>query len=330
MAGRSLLGVLLTAVLASSAYADGSSRPQPDLGEVIVPPPPTFKAGGVTVDEKLGAQLPLGAMFRTHEGKLVTLGSVLAGELPTILTFNYSDCPMLCSLQLNGLTAALPEAAKKGPVLGAENDQSVPRPSGGTETPDNNLALQLGAHFRIVTISLEPHETLAKMTKMRERYIARLPAEQQARAREGWQFLVAATPGDPAAIRRIAETVGFKYTYITERAEWAHPAALIFLSTRGVVTRYVHGIEFPADMLRESIWKAGLAEPTTSAGFLARCYHYDPGANDHSRAGMLALRLGAAGFLVLLVGGFGLFRLLRRTRPVHVPRSPSRGPGEVP
>lgn len=314
MAGRSLLGVLLTAVLVSSAYADGTSRPQPDLGEVIVQPPPTYKAGGVTVDEKLGAQLPLEAMFRTHEGKLVTLGSVLAGELPTILTFNYSDCPMLCSLQLNGLTAALPEAAKKGPVLGAEKD----------------LALQLGAHFRIVTISLEPHETLAKMAKMRDRYIARLPAEQQAKAREGWQFLVAATPGDPAAIRRIAETVGFKYTYVTERAEWAHPAALIFLSTRGVVTRYVHGIEFPADMLRESIWKAGLAEPTTSAGFLSRCYHYDPGANDHSRAGMLALRLGAAGFLVLLVGGFGLFRLLRRSRPVHVPRSPSRGPGEVP
>ena len=314
MAGRSLLGVFLTAVLVSSAYADGPSRPQPDLGEVIVPPPPTYKAGGVTIDEKLGAQLPLAAMFRTHEGKLVTLGSVLSGELPTILTFNYSDCPMLCSLQLNGLTAALPEAAKKGPVQGAEKE----------------LALQLGAHFRIVTISLEPHETLAKITKMRERYIARLPAEQQARAREGWQFLVAATPGDPAAIRRIAETVGFKYTYITERAEWAHPAALIFLSTRGVVTRYVHGIEFPADMLRESIWKAGLAEPTTSAGFLARCYHYDPGANDHSRAGMLALRLGAAGFLVLLVGGFGLFRLLRRSRPVHVPRSPSRGPGEVP
>jgi protein SCO1/2 len=312
MTGSALLGAILTAALVTSAYADETARPQPDLGEQILPPPPTYKAGGVTVDEKLGAQLPLAATFRTHEGKTVTLGSVLAGELPTILTFNYSDCPMLCSLQLNGLTAALPEAAKQGPVSGAEKE----------------LALTLGVHFRIVTISLEPNESLAKISKMRERYIARLPADQQAKARDGWEFLVAGTPGDPAAIRRIAETVGFKYTYVTDRAEWAHPAALIFLSTRGVVTRYVHGIEFPADMLRESIWKAGLAEPTTSAGFLARCYHYDPSASDHSRAGMMALRIGAMGFLVLLVGGFGLFRLLRRSR--HVPRSPSRGPGEVP
>ena len=312
MTGRSFLVVIVAAALGSSAYADDTVRPQPDLGEVIVPPPPTFKAGGVTINEKLGAQLPLASTFRTHDGKTVTLGSVLSGELPTILTFNYSDCPMLCSLQLNGLTAALPEAAKKGPVVGAKKE----------------LAFALGVHFRIVTISLEPNETLDKITRMRERYIGRLPKDQQAKAREGWEFLVAETPGDPAAIRRIAETVGFKYTYISERAEWAHPAALIFLSTRGVVTRYVHGLEFPADMLRESIWKAGLAEPATSAGFLSRCYHYDPSANDHSRAGVLALRLGAAGFLVLLVGGFGLFRLLRRSRPA-VPRPPSRGPGEV-
>jgi len=314
MAGSALLGVILAAALVTSAHADDTSRPQPDLGDQVLTPPPTYKAGGVTIDEKLGAQLPLTTTFRTSDGKTVTLGSVLSGELPTILTFNYSDCPMLCSLQLNGLTAALPEAAKQGPVVGAKKE----------------LALRLGVHFRIVTISLEPHETLAKITKMRDRYIARLPADQQAKAREGWQFLVAATPGDPAAIRRIAETVGFKYTYLSDRAEWAHPAALIFLSTRGVVTRYVHGIEFPADMLRESIWKAGLAEPTTSAGFLSRCYHYDPSANDHSRAGVMALRLGAAGFLILLLGGFGVFRLLRRSRSVHVPRSPSRGPGEVP
>ncbi|MEJ7602066.1 MAG: hypothetical protein WKG01_29485 [Kofleriaceae bacterium] len=309
MRGSPLFGLILTAVLAvPSAYAGDGARPQPDLGEQVLAPPPTYKAGGVAIEEKLGARLPLDATFRTHEGKLVTLGSVLTGDLPTILTFNYADCPMLCSLQLNGLTAALPEAAKLGD------------PPVGAKKPDA-MAFRLGAQFRVVTISLEPTESLDKITKMRERYITRLPAELQAGAREAWTFLVAATPGDPASIRRIAETVGFKYTYVTERAEWAHPAALIFLSTRGVVTRYVHGLEFPADMLRESIFKAGLAEPSTSAGFLARCYHYDPGANDHSRGGMMALRLGAAGFVVLLAGGFGLLRLLRRRHHHHDSRS---------
>src|SRR5689334_16476639 len=62
-------------------------------GDDIPVPPPTYKAGGVKVDEKLGAKVPTDARFRDQDGKLVTLGELLAGELPTILTFNYSDCP---------------------------------------------------------------------------------------------------------------------------------------------------------------------------------------------------------------------------------------------
>ena len=66
---------------------------------------------GVAIDEHLGAKLPLDARFRTQTGAHVTLGEIVKGDLPTILTFNYSDCPMLCSLQLNGLSAALPKIA---------------------------------------------------------------------------------------------------------------------------------------------------------------------------------------------------------------------------
>jgi hypothetical protein len=45
-----------------------------------------------------------------------------------------------------------------------------------------------------------------------------------------------------------------------------------------------------------------------------RCYHYDPEANSHARAGMLALRLGAAGFVVLLIFTLGLMHFLRKHR----------------
>ena len=65
-------------------------------------------------------------------------------------------------------------------------------------------------------------------------------------------------------------------------------------------------------MLRESIFKAGLSEAATAVGFMNRCYHYDPGANSHARAGVLALRIGAAGFLVLLISGLGMLRVVRR------------------
>jgi protein SCO1/2 len=183
---------------------------------------------------------------------------------------------------------------------------------------------RVGAQFRIVTIDLEPTESLDKARAMRARYLDRLPEDQRAAARTGWTFLVAATPGDAAEIRRVADAVGFRYTYIKERAEWAHPAALILLSASGVVTRYVYGIEFPPAVLRESIYKAGLAEPAAAVGFLLRCYHYDPDANSHARAGVMALRLGAAGFVLLLFSALGVMHLARRaTRRGATPAPPA-------
>lgn len=295
--------LLVLAVMASPVLAHPGEQSAPkDGAEEILAPPPTYKANNVNVAEKLGARVPLDAMFRDQDGKLVRLGDVLAqggGELPAILTFNYSDCPMLCSLQLNGLSAVLPQIAEK----------------------HEGAMFRVGGQFKVVTIDLEPNESIAKMNRMRNKYLARLPESQRELAKKGWTFLVAAAPGDGAAIRRVADSVGFTYTYIADRAEWAHPAALIFLSAKGTVTRYVYGIEFDPNVMRDSLFKAGASEPSSAIGFMNRCYHFDPDANNHSREGVLALRIGAAGFVVLLLSGLGMMRIVRKNRPVV----PSKG-----
>lgn len=309
-----LCGVLVLAIAGPNAQAHSpddspapggvatQAKPAPD--DEILAPPPTYQANGVTVDEHIGAHVPLDARFRTQDGALTTLGDVLRGGLPAILTFNYSDCPMLCSVQLNGLTAALPKVGTRG---------ASPDPSKG------DVQFRAGAQFRIVTIDLEPNETLDKAQKMRDRYLERLPEDQRAAARAGWTFLIAAVPGDATQIARVAEAVGFRYTYIKDRAEWAHPAALILLSAAGAVTRYIYGVEFDPQVMRESIYKAGLAEASAAAGFMIRCYHYDPGANSHARAGVLALRIGAAGFLVLLLVAMGMTRRRAKRLPPAAP-----------
>lgn len=291
-----MLAIASTMFVVAPAYGENAK-------DEVLAPPPTYKGSEANVVEKLGSKVPLDAKFTTSEGAHVTLGDILSGELPTILTFNYADCPMLCSLQLNGLMAALPGITAKGPApIGA--------PAGPAK--DGDVTFRIGQQFRIVTISLEPGETRERATKMREKYIQRLPEAQRAAARSGWTFLVA--DGDAAQIKRVADAVGFSYVYITERAEWAHPAALIFLSTAGTVTRYVFGIEFDAAMMRESIFKAGLTEPATAVGFMNRCYHFDPSTSDHSREGMMALRIGAVGFLVLFAAVFGFYFVRRHAR----------------
>jgi protein SCO1 len=271
---RSVLLPLAILAIASPAYAGG--------GDTIMPPPPTYEATGVEIQEHLGARLPVDARFRTADGTVTTLGAVLSGETPVILTFNYSDCPLLCSLQLNGLTAAMPQLPE----------------------------LRAGVHYRIITISLNPDEQPHKLAAMRAKYLERLPEAHRDQAKAGWTFLI----GDEAAIRRVADTVGFKYRYIADRAEWAHPAAFVFVSTGGTVTRYVHGFELQTDVFRESIIKAGMSEPATAAGFAHLCYFFDPDAKNHSRAGVLALRIGAAGFVVL-IAALGMVFLIRKKGP---------------
>jgi len=300
---------------------DAFAREVANGKDEILAPPATYQANDVAVTEKLGAKVPLDAKFKTQDGKVTTLGDVLRGELPTILTFNYADCPMLCSLQLNGLMAALPGITSVGP---APDNSGIARrgvdADGAATAEGSSVTFRIGTQFRIVTISLEPKESLERATKMRERYLARLPEAQREAARAGWTFLVA--DGDAAQISRVAEAVGFSYVYVPDRAEWAHPAALIFLSSTGTVTRYVFGIEFDSQMMRESIFRAGLAEESTAVGFMNRCYHFDPSTKDHSRAGMMALRIGAAGFLVLMLACFGVYFVRRHAR---------RGqPGEAP
>lgn len=297
MARSTHIAALVIGLLSGTAVAHPQGASPSDD---IPTPAPTYKANGVTVDERVGAKIPLDAAFRTSEGKPTTLAELISGDLPTILTFNYSDCPMLCSLQLNGLSTVLPKIAEPVDIDGPDGKKTV--------------AFRTGGQFRIITIDLEPTESLDKLAKMKARYIAKLPEAQRGPAEKGWTFVAAAVPGDAAAIRRVAESVGFKYVYVEDRAEWAHPAALMFLSTTGVVTRYVYGIEYDPQIIRESIIKAGLAEPATAVGFMNRCYHFDPDANSHTRAGVFALRLGAAGFLVLLVGGLGVVHVRRRRR----------------
>ena len=146
----------------------------------------------VGVVEHLDAKLPLDLEFRDEEGNWVELGSFFNGERPVILTLNYYRCPMLCGLMLNGVVDGLSEMAW---------------------TP--------GAEFEIVTVSINPLETPELARAKKQNYMNRL--ERPAAAR-GWHFMT----GRELEIKRLAETLGYSYTYDPVSHEYAH-AAVIFV-----------------------------------------------------------------------------------------------------
>jgi protein SCO1 len=271
---RSIAIALIVTAAAATAYADGTD---PDSQ-----PLPKFPGDEAQITEQLGATVPLDAPLRDHTGKDVSLGELLAGDIPTILTFNYSNCPNLCSYQLNGLVTALP---------------SIP--------------WKVGQQFQIVTLVLDPSETLDRINKTRELYVSRLPAGSNAAK---WTFATTRRTGDGATIKKIAEAVGFHYEWITRTASYAHPAALIFVSSRGRVIRYVHGVDYAKDDLITSLARAGTDEPIAAAGFLMKCFHWDDSPTGAAKMGPALLRYAAAGFLVLFALAFGIWHLARRHR----------------
>jgi protein SCO1/2 len=259
---------LVAASLAFTSAAQADPVQAPDHTEEA---PKRLK--GVDLIEHLGDAVPETLRFKDQDGKEVTLGDYLHGGVPVILTFNYSTCPMLCSLQLT----AFVEGLKK-------------------------LEFTAGKQFRIVTVLLDPKETNDTAHRFRARYLS-----QYARpgAEPGWNFL----SGSDENIHALAKAVGFTYNYNEARGEYVHPAAITLLSPDGKVARYLYGLEYPDKTLRLGLVEASEGRVGTSLDRLVLyCFHYDSAEGRYAPIAARIMQLGGgvslalfAGFLTILI-----------------------------
>jgi protein SCO1/2 len=232
---------------------------------------------GVDVVEHLGERVPGSLAFKDHDGKPVTLNDYLHDGVPVIVTFNYSSCPMLCSLQLNAFVDGL-----------------------------KKLDFSPGKDFRIVTVLLDPNETNETAHRFRARYLSNYnrPGTEQ-----GWSFLT----GSDENIRALAKAVGFSYNYNEVRKEYVHPAAIALLSPEGKVARYLYGLEYPDKTLRLGLVEASEGRVGTSLDRLILfCFHYDSSEGRYSPIATRIMQL-AGGLSVVILAGF-LTILIRRDK----------------
>lgn len=228
----------------------------------------------VTLSEKPGAQLPQDKTFVDEKGRTVRLGS-LFGTKPIILTFNYSNCPMLCSLQLGGLVETM-----------------------------LNMDWTIGKEFDIVTISLDPKEGTVRSRETKSRYLERY---QRPGASEGWHFLT----GNEADIKAVTDAVGFGYVYHPERNEYLHPAVLTFVSPEGKVSGYMAGVAYDPIALRDKLIIAALGDISEAlAEFILSCYHYEPTTGSAVIAQKI-MRYGGLIFVFGFLGALAVFGMKR-------------------
>ena len=228
-------------------------------------------------DQKLGAAIPLDAVFRGENNEPLTLGYLLGeAKRPTILVLGYKECPMLCSQVLGALTESLTEL----------------RPTTGKD-------------FDLVDVSIDPHQSPADAAAQKRLYFKRYA---RTGADAGWHFL---TSPDEPTIRRLADAVGFRYAYDPVTKQYAHPAGVVVLTPDGHVSQYLFGVNFDAHTLDAALVTAGtqkIGSPIEQ--LLLLCFHFNPISGKYGALIIGVLRM--AGALTLLGIGGLLFYLIRQ------------------
>jgi protein SCO1/2 len=167
--------------------------------------------------------------------------TVTLGQLvnkPTIFMFVYFDCTQLCIPLMSGVSEVI----------------------GKTD-------LRLGKDYQVITISLDPRDTPEKAKRSKATFTKGFTPEQTA----GWTFLTT----DSATVFKMIHSVGYNIKAVG--MEFIHPAAIVVVSPKGMVTRYLYGLTFLPFDIKMAITEAskGIARPTIQK-ILLLCFAYDP------------------------------------------------------
>lgn len=276
--GSFLVAVLLLAVFGTVAHGEGRIAPQ-DM------PGPLKDVG---FDQKLGSQLPLDAWFTDQDGQRLQLGE-LFGERPVLLAFVYYECPMLCSLVMNGVAKSL-----------------------------DILPFDVGDEFDVVAISIDPGETpeLARETRA-----ATLERYGRPQTKAGWHFLT----GAEESVRRAADAAGFRYVYLPEEDEYAHSAGVLVATPEGKVAQYFYGIEYAPKDLRLAFVDASEENIGSMIDqVLLYCFQYDPQLGKYTAVAMRLVRLAGLVFVACL-SAFLLIMWRREKAVTEAANSPTLG-----
>lgn len=263
-----VVGGLVGLVGSRPVHAEASKA---DLDQPLSP-----EMRAIEVTDRRGDRVDTGLRFVDERGRSVVLADFFDGERPIALTLNYYRCRVVCSVQLSGLADALAE-----------------------------VDWMPGEDFRLVTLSIDPHETPVDATKKRADIIELVGKGDDI----DWAFLT----GDELNIRALASQLGIGYAYDAEQDQYAHPGVVVFLTPDGRVSRYVYGLTYDPLDIKLGLFEAGdgtIGGPVEQ--IYLSCFSYDATIGRYGPFAMGIMRVG--GTMTAIILGTILFVLWRRER----------------
>lgn len=239
---------------------------------------------GVGVKEHLGEKLDLASIEFTDSNDSLKhkLQDYFQSGKPTLINLVYFECPMLCTMVLNGVKDGL-----------------------------KNVSWSAGKEYNILTISINPNDTPALAKFKRENYLKSYLDGADSRihhdaldAAAGWRFLT----GTEDQIKKIAEQLGFEYKYDSFQKQYAHPAVTFVITPDGTISRYLYGITYQPKDLKLALLEASQGKVgSVFDRLLMFCYHYEPSARGYTLQATRVMQAGGVAMLALLGGFYTVF-----------------------
>jgi len=197
----------------------------------------------VGIDEKLGSYIPVDLKFRNAEGDTVRLNELL--NKPAILALVYYDCPGVCHPLLAGLSELV-----------------------------DRIEMQPGTDFNVITLSFDHSEKPHTARRWKKEHLNSL---KRSIPEDSWSFLT----GDSVSINKLTDAVGFYFKKDSNNT-FLHSGALIVLSEKGMISRYIFGSIFLPFDVKMALIEAQRGEfrPTVNK-ILQFCYSYDREGNTY-------------------------------------------------
>jgi protein SCO1/2 len=205
--------------------------------------------------------------FTNQDGEKVMIMDLL-DDKPVIISLVYYECPGICTPLLNGLSDVVKQS---------------------------DLAL---AHdYNIITLSFDHKETPALARKKKNTY---KKINKNSNVEDGWQFLV----GDSVNINKMLDAIGFQVK--PDGEEFIHPAAIIAISPKGKIARYLNGTYFQKFDFMMAVNEAaeGRSGPTINK-VLNYCFSYDADGKKYvfniTKVAAAIMIFFAVSFLLILI-----------------------------
>lgn len=236
---------------------------------------------GTGVEPREGQMISPNWSFTDEQNRFVRMKDYFDGKRPIILSFNYSDCPKLCSVQLEKMALAL-----------------------------RDVQLFSDKDFQVISVCIDPTETPKRAREAKDKFTKYYNKPDY---HGGWHFLT----GSERQVRGLAEQCGVTYKYIPEQKLYSHPPVFLLISPEGKIVRYIYGLEYEPKTIRQALIEAteGKIGPSINRlEYLIGCYMYNDSTGQYTFQAMALMRIGGILTIVGLAIGLVPYWLFRRGR----------------